>query len=156
MQAVPNAVFISLDSSLAGDFLEFRAAAIKSTAGPVAVTKQPQRRIGGATLPSNNRPGTHILSALNGSSILTGGEMTQFVAHRGIVQFSIEGQPVHFEINLDAPSRARLEVSSKLLAFAQIVRSQCSESDVARANRSDLKFSLKLLALTNSARDERY
>ena len=42
------------------------------------------------------------------------------------------------------------------MAFAQIVRNQCSESDVAKANRSDLKFNSKLLALTNFAHDESY
>jgi YfiR/HmsC-like len=56
--------------------------------------------------------------------------MTQFVAHGGIVQFSIEDQPAHFDINLDAASRARFEIRSKLLAFARIVRNQCSETEL--------------------------
>jgi hypothetical protein len=49
--------------------------------------------------------------------------MTQFAEHGGMIQFSLEDQRVHFEINLDAASRAGLKISSKLLALAQIVKS---------------------------------
>jgi hypothetical protein len=48
--------------------------------------------------------------------------MTQFAAHGGMIQFSLEDQHVRFDINVDAASRARLKISSKLLALAQIVR----------------------------------
>jgi hypothetical protein len=63
----------------------------------------------------------HIFSTLNGSCILTVGEMTQFAARGGIIQFSMEDQHVRFDINLEAASRAGLKISSKLLALAQIV-----------------------------------
>jgi hypothetical protein len=63
-----------------------------------------------------------IFSTLNGSSILTVGEMTQFAAHGGMIQFSLEDQQVHFDINLDATSRAGLKISSKLLQLARIVK----------------------------------
>jgi hypothetical protein len=71
---------------------------------------------------SERRTVAHIFSTLVGSSILTVGEMTQFAARGGIIQFSLEDQSVHFNINIDAASRARLKISSKLLALAQIVR----------------------------------
>jgi hypothetical protein len=64
----------------------------------------------------------HIFSTLNGSSVLTVGEMAQFAAHGGIIQFSLEEQHVRFDINLDAASRAGLKISSKLLLLAQIVK----------------------------------
>jgi len=71
---------------------------------------------------SERKTATHIFSALNGSSILTVGEMAQFAARGGIIQFSLQDQHVRFDINLDAASRAGLKISSKLLALAQIVR----------------------------------
>ena len=63
-----------------------------------------------------------IFSTLNGSSVLTVGEMTQFAAHGGMIQFSLEDQRVRFDINLDATTRAGLKISSKLLVLAQIVK----------------------------------
>jgi YfiR/HmsC-like len=71
---------------------------------------------------SERKSAAHIFATLNGSSILTVGEMTQFAAHGGIIQFSMEDQHVRFDINVDAASRAGLRISSKLLALAQIVR----------------------------------
>lgn len=71
---------------------------------------------------SERKTTAHIFSALNGSSTLTVGEMAQFAAHGGIIQFSLEEQHVRFDINLDAASRAGLRISSKLLALAQIVK----------------------------------
>lgn len=71
---------------------------------------------------SERKTAAQIFSTLNGSSVLTVGEMTQFAAHGGIVQFSLEDKQVRFDINLDAASRAGLKISSKLLALAQIVK----------------------------------
>ena len=72
---------------------------------------------------SSERKSTpRILSALNGTGILTVGEMTQFAALGGMIQFSLQDQHVRFDINLNAASRAGLSISSKLLALAQIVK----------------------------------
>src|ERR1035437_5492295 len=71
---------------------------------------------------SERKTTAQIFSTLNGASVLTVGEMTQFAAHGGIVQFSLEDKQVRFDINLDAASRAGLKISSKLLALAQIVK----------------------------------
>lgn len=65
---------------------------------------------------------TQIFSTLNGSNVLTVGEMTDFAAHGGMVQFSLQEQQVHFEINLDVASRAGLRISSRLLMLAHIVK----------------------------------
>jgi hypothetical protein len=70
---------------------------------------------------SERKTTAHIFSTLNGSCILTVGEMTQFAARGGIIQFAMEDQHVRFDINLEAASRAGLKISSKLLALAQIV-----------------------------------
>lgn len=71
---------------------------------------------------SERKTAAHIFSSLNGSGILTVGEMTQFAAHGGMIQFSLEDQHVRFDINIDAASRAGLKISSKLLALAKIVK----------------------------------
>jgi hypothetical protein len=71
---------------------------------------------------SERKSSEQIFSALNGSSVLTVGEMTQFAAHGGMIQFSLEDQQVHFAINLDVASRAGLKISAKLLALARIVQ----------------------------------
>lgn len=69
-----------------------------------------------------------ILSALKGSSVLTVGEMAQFAARGGMIQFSLKEQQVHFEINLDAASEADLKISARLLLLARIVKDQNKNS----------------------------
>lgn len=70
-----------------------------------------------------------ILSRLKGSSVLTVGEMSQFAAQGGVIQFTVEDKQVHFEINLDAASRMTLKISSRLLVLAQIVKDQGRNTD---------------------------
>ena len=53
--------------------------------------------------------------------MLTVGEMPHFVQSGGAVNFILEGNKVRFEINTDAAARARLKLSSKLLALARSV-----------------------------------
>jgi len=74
-----------------------------------------------------------IFSGLKGTSVLTVGEMTQFAANGGMIQFSLEDQQVRFDINLDAALRGQLKVSSKLLALARIVREPGSGVDAKKA-----------------------
>jgi hypothetical protein len=72
---VQNAVFVPLDTSLVGDFLEFRAEALKSTANTIAVTRQPQKIIGGDTA-FEQQSGADIFSIPNGCIVLTVGIMS--------------------------------------------------------------------------------
>jgi hypothetical protein len=65
-----------------------------------------------------------ILSRLKGSSVLTVGEMSQFAAQGGIIQFTLEDKQLRFQINLDAASRMTLKISSRLLVLARIVKDQ--------------------------------
>lgn len=62
-----------------------------------------------------------ILESLKGSSVLTVGETDRFVQSGGVVNFILEENKVRFEINVDATARARLKISSKLLALARII-----------------------------------
>lgn len=63
-----------------------------------------------------------ILAALKGTSTLAVGETDGFAASGGVIQFTLEEQRVRFIINLDAAERANLQISSKLLALAKLVR----------------------------------
>jgi hypothetical protein len=72
---------------------------------------------------SERKTTAEIFSILNGASVLTVGEMTQFAAQGGMVQFSLEDQQVRFDINLNAASQAGLKISAKLLAISRIVKS---------------------------------
>lgn len=62
-----------------------------------------------------------ILSNLKGVSALVVGEGENFAERGGEIQFYLENNRVRFAINVDAVQRARLNVSSKLLALAKIV-----------------------------------
>src|SRR5579864_1476317 len=71
---------------------------------------------------SERKSTAQIFSTLNGSSVLTVGEIPHFAARGGMVQFALEDQQIRFDINVDAASRAGLKISSKLLMLAQIVK----------------------------------
>jgi hypothetical protein len=65
-----------------------------------------------------------IVNALKGSRTLTVGESEGFAVLGGIINFSVEGNKVHFEINRLAAERAGLKISSRLLSIAKIVQEQ--------------------------------
>ena len=58
---------------------------------------------------------------MKGSGVLTVGEMDQFGQSGGAIRFLLEENKVRFEINVGAAARARLKMSSKLLALAHSV-----------------------------------
>jgi hypothetical protein len=62
-----------------------------------------------------------ILAALRGSSVLTVADMENFISAGGMVAFVVEDSRVKVAIDVAATGRARLKVSSKLLALAHIV-----------------------------------
>lgn len=53
--------------------------------------------------------------------ILTIGETPGFAAQGGIINLTLEGNRVHFEVNIEAAKQANLNISSRLLALAKIV-----------------------------------
>jgi YfiR/HmsC-like len=65
-----------------------------------------------------------IFKALRGARTLLVGETDGFAASGGDIQFMLEDDHVRFAINPDAIRRAGLQVSSKLLALAKIVRDE--------------------------------
>lgn len=67
-----------------------------------------------------------ILEGLKRADVLTVGETESFAQLGGVINFVLQGDRVHFEINLDAAERAGLRISSKLLSLAKIVRDPAS------------------------------
>ncbi len=62
-----------------------------------------------------------ILAGLRGSSVMTVADMEHFIDAGGMVQFVVEDARVRISIDVGATGRARLKVSSKLLALARTV-----------------------------------
>jgi len=73
---------------------------------------------------SERKSVVQVLSDLKGSSVLTVGEMGQFAARGGIVQFTLDDKRLVLEINLDAANRADVKISSRLLAISRIVKDE--------------------------------
>jgi hypothetical protein len=65
-----------------------------------------------------------IVRSLKGSGALTVGESEGFAVKGGMINFTVEGGNVRFEINRLAADRAGLKISSKLLNLAKIVTEQ--------------------------------
>jgi hypothetical protein len=63
----------------------------------------------------------NILRVLKGSSTLTVGETEGFATRGGIINLTVEGNRLHFEINQVAAQRAGLKISSRLFSLAKIV-----------------------------------
>ena len=76
-------------------------------------------------------PGCHIifvprgaataayLRAARSSPVLTVGEIPEFIAQGGIVNFTLDGSSVRFEIDPEAAERIGLRISSRLLRLAR-------------------------------------
>jgi hypothetical protein len=62
-----------------------------------------------------------LLQSLDGASILTVGETSDFLAAGGAVAFSVNGETLQFEVNLPQVNRAHLRISSHMLALARRV-----------------------------------
>src|ERR1700730_17938488 len=68
-----------------------------------------------------------ILSSLRDSSVLTVADTEGFLEAGGMIQFVYEDKRVRFAINVDATSRAKLKMSSKLLSLARVVGGNVKE-----------------------------
>ena len=71
--------------------------------------------------PSERKRLPQILSSLRGSSVLTVADIEGFLEAGGMIQFLSENDRVRFAINVDASSRGKLKMSSKLLSLAKVV-----------------------------------
>ena len=63
-----------------------------------------------------------ILDGLKGKNILSVSDLENFTHEGGVVRFLMENNRVRFRINVDSARAADLQISSKLLQLAEIVR----------------------------------
>jgi hypothetical protein len=63
-----------------------------------------------------------ILDMIKGASILSVGDTPTFAEIGGVAQLIVENDRMRFAINVNAAQQARLQMSSKLLSLATIVR----------------------------------
>jgi hypothetical protein len=63
-----------------------------------------------------------VVDALAGASVFTVSDLDRFAQIGGVAQFFMEGDRMRLAVNLDAAQRARVRISSKLLALAKIVK----------------------------------
>jgi hypothetical protein len=70
-----------------------------------------------------------ILVALANCGVLTVSDMPEFVRRGGMIQFTLEGEKIRFEINLTSAESARLVLSSELLKVAADVTKTVPSGD---------------------------
>ena len=71
---------------------------------------------------SEKRHLQQIFEALKKSSVLTVGEVDHFAELGGMINFVLENDKVHFEINVGSAERSGLKISSQLLRLAKVVK----------------------------------
>lgn len=62
-----------------------------------------------------------IINFIKDSSVLTIGEIEGFLEAGGVINFTMQEQKVHFEVNITAARRAKLKIRSQLLRLAERV-----------------------------------
>jgi hypothetical protein len=62
-----------------------------------------------------------ILTKIEGSAVLTVGDLDQFIDAGGVIRFTILEEKVGFEINAEAIKTAEFKLSSQLLKFSKLV-----------------------------------
>lgn len=96
----------------------------------------------------------NILSTLKGCSVLTVGEIAQFAARGGMIQFGLQDKQVRFDINLDAASRVGLKISSRLLVLARIVGDQNHGAEEKKATPAAPPAELSILRMPSCGAHE--
>ena len=67
---------------------------------------------------------SQILDTLKGSTVFSVGESDKFAESGGVAQLILENDRMRFAVNVASVRRARLNVSSKLLTLATIVKDE--------------------------------
>ena len=70
-----------------------------------------------------------IINTVKWLPILTIGETAGFAEGGGIINLTLEGNKVRFEVNVEAARQANLNISSRLLALARIVPADGRKSE---------------------------
>jgi hypothetical protein len=63
-----------------------------------------------------------LLQQLKGATVFTVGDEEPFAELGGVANFFVEGSRMRFAVNLQSAQRAHVQLSSRLLALAKIVK----------------------------------
>lgn len=113
-----NGVADALDQLTQNKTVEGHALAIRRTDLDRPLTEC--HVVYGASLNANRAQ--ELVRATSGHPILTVSDMEDFAERGGVANFYIDGGRMRFAVNPAAADRARLRISSKLLALAKVVR----------------------------------
>jgi len=115
----------SLDATVAGEMIGNQSVVSRRISSP---QESSDCQIVFISLSEANRL-NKIIEALDKSSVLTVSDIPQFSRRRGMIQFVLEENRIHFEVNLTATQRAGLTLSSELLKVATVVRKNPEPGD---------------------------
>lgn len=104
---------ITIGKSVGGHPLEVRGASSRSVPGDC-------RMVYGGDL--DRRGAEQLIHLTAGLPILTVGASSSFAERGGIANFFVDSGRMRFAVNTRAAERAQLQISSKLLSLARIVR----------------------------------
>jgi hypothetical protein len=68
------------------------------------------------------KPSLDLLQLLKGAPVFTVGDEESFAESGGVAAFFIDGSKMRFAVNLQSAQRAHVQLSSRLLALAKIVK----------------------------------
>lgn len=109
-----------LDSTIAGELIEGKAVVARRISHPRDAV---ECRVLFVSVSEEWRL-KEILPTLHKASVLTVSDIRQFTRRGGMIQFTLEGNRVRFEVNLTPAQEAGLILSSDLLKVAVAVRRQ--------------------------------
>ena len=66
----------------------------------------------------------HLIESLKAAPVFTASDADKFAELGGVAQLTLENGRMQFAINVAAAQRARLQLSSKLLSLAQIIKEE--------------------------------
>ena len=106
-----------LDSTVRGEKIESRPVLVRRIRNPREATNCNILYISRSEQSQVRR----IASSLDKSGVLTVSDSSDFIAQGGAIQFTLSGNRVRFEVNVDAAQDAGLGLSSELLKVASSV-----------------------------------
>jgi hypothetical protein len=107
----------ALEAVIRGKSVDARQVVVQQLNSPAALETCQLLFIG-----ASGKKMEETLVAAKNLAIVTVGEDEKFLRRGGMINFVLEEGKLRFEINTDAASRAGINISSKLLSLAKIVR----------------------------------
>ena len=115
-----NAVADALERTIKGHSAESHELTVQAIGADSPIRSCHLLYIGGLDV----KGAIQLIEALNGASVFTVSDCDRFAELGGVAQLILESDRMRFAINVAAAQRARLQLSSKLLSLATIVKDE--------------------------------